>query len=57
MASTPSSSLSLCDELTLDDLMADPIVQLVMQRDGVNSADMLGELHRVRQAYGEMAMA
>lgn len=27
-------------ELTLDELLADPIVQLVMRRDGVSEADV-----------------
>lgn len=37
-------------ELTLDELLADPIVQLVMQRDGVTAADVREVIERARRA-------
>jgi len=37
-------------ELTLDELLADPIVQLVMQRDGVTADDVRQVIERARQA-------
>lgn len=37
-------------ELTLDELLADPIVQLVMQRDGVTAEDVRKVNERARQA-------
>lgn len=37
-------------ELTLDELLADPVVQLVMQRDGVTAEDVRQVIERARQA-------
>jgi hypothetical protein len=37
-------------ELTLDELLADPIVQLVMRRDGVTTEDVRKVIERARQA-------
>ncbi|WP_157083127.1 hypothetical protein [Novosphingobium lentum] len=38
-------------EFTLDELLADPIVQLVMQRDGVTPEDVREVVNRARQAH------
>jgi hypothetical protein len=34
-------------ELTLDDMLADPIVHLVMQRDGLDEAELRALIHKV----------
>lgn len=35
-------------ELTLDEMLADPMVRLVMRRDGVEETDLRALLRRVR---------
>jgi|GEM_PF-3516032 len=51
MASTPTCFDSYADhateEPTLDELFAEPIIQLVMQRDGVKAQDMRHQLDRM----------
>lgn len=37
----------LSDEPTLDELFAEPIIQLVMQRDGIRAQDMRHQLDRM----------
>lgn len=39
-------------EPTVDDMLADPIVQLVMQRDGVEEAELRRTLRRLAVARG-----
>lgn len=41
----------LFGEPTLDELLADPIIQLVMKRDGVAEDEMRGQLDRVQRSY------
>ncbi|MFZ4541868.1 MAG: hypothetical protein ACOYNL_08710 [Rickettsiales bacterium] len=38
-------------EPTLDEVFADPIIRLIMKRDGVEEHDMRGTIDRVRNAY------
>ena len=52
-----STDAELHGEPTLDEIFAEPIVQLVMRRDGVEAHDMRGELDRVQRAYDALALA
>jgi hypothetical protein len=45
----PDSDLT--GEPTLDEMFADPLVRLVMKRDGVEEGEMRGTLDRIRDAY------
>jgi hypothetical protein len=47
----------LVGEPTLDELLAEPIVQLIMKRDGVNERDMRGVIDRVQRAYDSLVHA
>jgi hypothetical protein len=38
-------------EPTLDELLAEPIVRLIMKRDGVSHVDLRGEIERVKHYY------
>lgn len=38
-------------EPTLEEMLAEPIVRLVMKRDGVNEADMRGQIDRMLSAF------
>jgi hypothetical protein len=38
-------------EPTLDEIFAEPIVQLIMKRDGVDAADMRGTIARMLKLY------
>jgi hypothetical protein len=51
MASIPYCDTSRLGEPSIDEMLADPIVQMIMQRDGVNDADMRGQIARIRQAF------
>ena len=51
MASSKSPTPEFSEEPSLEELMADPIVQLIMQRDKVNAQQMRGEIDRVRSAF------
>ena len=57
MASMKTPPPELLDEPSLDELMSDPIIQLIMQRDGVSAKDMRGELDRVKRVYADFVMA
>lgn len=57
MASSHYSDAELLGEPTLDEMLADPIVQLVMKRDGVRLNDMRGELDRMQRLYAELPAA
>ncbi|MFM9890166.1 MAG: hypothetical protein ACKVOE_05925 [Rickettsiales bacterium] len=52
-----STDAELLGEPTLDEIFAEPIVQLVMRRDGVEAHAMRGELDRVQRAYDAMLLA
>lgn len=41
-------------ELTLDQMLDDPIVRLLMARDGVAEADLRGLAARIRPRHGPM---
>lgn len=45
----PDTDLS--GEPSLDELFGDPIVHLIMQRDGVEEQEMRSTLDKVRRAY------
>ena len=56
MAGTSFSDIDLLDEPSLDELFAEPIVQLIMKRDGVNATDMRGVLCRMIRSFGAPAL-
>ncbi len=41
----------LLGEPTLEEMLAEPIVRLIMQRDGVKESEMRGQIDRVQAAY------
>ena len=41
----------LLGEPSLDEMFAEPIVRLIMKRDGVEDKDLRSQIDRVRQAY------
>ncbi|GAB3122109.1 hypothetical protein [Novispirillum itersonii] len=43
----PSKRMSPTPDLTLDDLLSDPLVQLVMERDGVGPEEARAAFHAV----------
>jgi hypothetical protein len=47
----------LLGEPTLDEMLAEPIIRLIMQRDGVNEHDMRSEIDRAQAAYRGMELA
>ena len=57
MNSSHYADAELISEPTLDELLADPIVQLVMKRDGVAEDEMRGEIDRVQRSYELMLNA
>ncbi len=44
-------------EPTLEEILAEPIIRLIMQRDGVDETSMRGQLDLVRQSYDSLAVA
>ena len=56
MASNFYSDVELLDEPSLDEMLAEPIIQLIMKRDGVNASDMRGTLDRVLNMYAPTAL-
>ena len=50
MVTYTTSEAELLGEPTLDELLAEPIVRLVMQRDGVNETEMRGQSDRMMGA-------
>jgi hypothetical protein len=51
MISSIYPDTDLLGEPTLEEMLAEPIVRLIMKRDGVNETDMRGEMDRVQRAY------
>jgi len=47
----------LLDEPSLDELFAEPMVQLFMQRDGIEASSMRGEFDRMSRLYEGRAPA
>lgn len=43
------------DELTLDDLLADPVINAVMRADGVDPAELQSNLARFAEEQRELA--
>ena len=41
----------LLGEPTLEEIFAEPIVRLIMRRDGVEDADLREQINRVQQSY------
>ena len=39
-------------EPSLDELFAEPIIQMLMKRDGIHANEMQHQLHRVKQRLG-----
>jgi hypothetical protein len=51
MARTHMNEREVIGEPSLEELFAEPIVQLIMKRDGVRARDMREELDRLVQSY------
>mgnify|MGYP003388091573 CR=1 FL=1 len=51
MVSYHTTDAELLGEPTLDELLAEPIVRLIMKRDGVDETDMRGQIDRVQRDY------
>ena len=51
MVSCAYTDPDLLGEPTLDEILADPMIQLIMQRDGVEESKMRGEMDRVQRHY------
>lgn len=45
----PDSDLT--GEPTLEEIFAEPIIRLIMKRDGVKDTDLRGQIDHVQQAY------
>ena len=43
------------DELTLDELLADPVINAVMRADGVDPAELASDLERFADEQRELA--
>ena len=41
----------LLGEPSLEEMFAEPIIRLIMERDGVNHIDLRGEIDRVQESY------
>jgi hypothetical protein len=51
MVSYHTTDVELLGEPTLEELLAEPIVRLIMKRDGVDETDMRGQIDRVLDTY------
>lgn len=53
---TPYSDteLSPAEEPTLEEMLADPIIQLIMQRDGVSQHEMQRTLGHLQSKYADI---
>ncbi|MES2984139.1 MAG: hypothetical protein V4735_03020 [Pseudomonadota bacterium] len=51
MTSYLYTDADLLGEPTLDEILADPMIQLVMKRDGVDERDMRGQIERISQRF------
>lgn len=54
MASDLHLDTELLGEPTLDEILADPIIRLIMERDGVEESKMRGEIDRVQRHYATL---
>lgn len=41
-------------EPTLDEILSDPIIRLIMERDGVDETSMRGQMDRIQRAYDSL---
>jgi len=57
MLSSIYPDTDLLGEPTLDEILAEPIIRLIMSRDGVNENDMRGAIDRVQRSYDTLAHA
>jgi hypothetical protein len=57
MVSAKYTDAELKGEPTLEEIFADPIIQLIMQRDGVRAHDMRNEMDRMVSLYAEQLSA
>jgi hypothetical protein len=57
MVSTIYPDTDLLGEPTLEELFAEPIVRLIMKRDGVKDADLRREINRAQEAYRTLETA
>ena len=57
MMSIPHSDPELLGEPSLEELFAEPIVRLIMSRDGVDDRDLRSEIDRVQRAYHTLETA
>ena len=51
MISSRAHDTDLHGEPTLEEMLAEPIIRLIMQRDGVDETSMRGQIDLVRQSY------
>ena len=45
----------LLGEPSLEEMLAEPIIRLIMQRDGVDESSMRGQMDLVQRNYGSLA--
>lgn len=57
MASYNYPDTDLLGEPSLEEMLAEPIIQLVMKRDGIDESDMRGHLDRAQRAYDSLLSA
>lgn len=57
MASYVANDAELLGEPTLEELLADPIVRLIMKRDGVDESEMRGQIDRAQRVYHAAELA
>jgi hypothetical protein len=57
MMSSIYPDTDLLGEPTLEEILAEPIIRLIMSRDGVNETDMRGAIDRVQRSYDTLAHA
>jgi hypothetical protein len=51
LCSAQNRDNDLHGEPTLEEILAEPIIRLIMQRDGVDESSMRGQIDLVRQSY------
>ena len=54
ISTTAQHDTDLHGEPTLEEMLAEPIIRLIMKRDGVDENSMRGQIDRVQQSYGMM---
>ncbi len=57
MAMSMYPDTDLLGEPSLEELFAEPIVRLIMKRDGVEDKELRGQMERVRKAYRTLEKA